>query len=110
MFGASDNRFKFQRPPVYHLIGFGWSRRYASRDVTDEPLRRGDKLAPEHRSSGRCNPFQTDIYCIGNLVRHEFMEVCAQLPRYSSTQLASFSLLEMLRFRIYGGFGQLDDI
>src|SRR5882757_8712620 len=33
----------------------------------------------------------------------------AQLPRYPSTQLISFCLLEMLWFRVYGGFGQLDD-
>jgi hypothetical protein len=33
----------------------------------------------------------------------------AQLPRYLPTQIFSFSLLEMLRFRVHGGFGQLDD-
>ncbi|KAI0274583.1 hypothetical protein BGY98DRAFT_1188455 [Russula aff. rugulosa BPL654] len=64
------------RPPIYYLIDFGLSRHYISRDVTDEPLRGGDKSAPEHRSKRRCNPFQTDIYYIGNLVRHEFMERC----------------------------------
>jgi hypothetical protein len=64
-----------QRPPIYYLIDFGLSRHYISRDVTDEPLRGGDKSAPEHRSKRRCNPFQTDIYYIGNLVRHEFIEV-----------------------------------
>ena len=78
MSSTSGNRkFKNQRPPVYYLIGFGWSRRYISRDVTDEPLRGGDQSVPEHRSKARCNPFQTDIYYIGNLVRHEFMEVRA---------------------------------
>ena len=72
---SGDRKSKTQRPPVYYLIGFGWSRQYNSRDVTDEPLRGGDKSAPEHRSRGRCNPFQKDIYYIGNVVRHEFMEV-----------------------------------
>jgi hypothetical protein len=33
----------------------------------------------------------------------------AQLLRYRSTQLISFCLLEMLWFRVHGGFGQLDD-
>src|SRR5258707_2682146 len=97
-----------QRPPVYYLIDFGLSRHYISRDVTDESLRGGDKSAPEHRSKRRCNPFQTDIYYIGNVVRHEFMEV-RTVSRYPSTQLISFSLLEALRFRVHGGFGQLDD-
>src|SRR6266849_4459527 len=84
-----------QRPPVYYLIDFGLSRRYISRDVTDEPLCGGDKSAPEHRSKRRCNPFQTDIYYMGNLVRHEFMEV-RTAPGYPSTQVISFFFLEML--------------
>jgi len=62
-------------PSVYYFIDFGLSRQYPSRDVMDEPLRGGDRSAPEHRSQRRCNPFQTDIYYIGNLVRQEFMEV-----------------------------------
>jgi hypothetical protein len=73
--GTAKAYTRTQRPPVYYLIDFGLSRQYISLDVTDEPLRGGDKSAPEHRSKRRCNPFQTDIYYIGNLVRHEFMEV-----------------------------------
>jgi hypothetical protein len=73
--GTAKAFTRTQRPPFYYLIDFGLSRHYTSRDVTDEPLRGGDKSAPEHRSNRRCNPFQTDIYYIGNLVRREFMEV-----------------------------------
>ncbi|KAI0245155.1 hypothetical protein BJV78DRAFT_1140876, partial [Lactifluus subvellereus] len=36
-----------QRPTRYYLIDFGLSRQYSSRDVLDEPLRGGDKSAPE---------------------------------------------------------------
>ena len=60
---------------VYYLICSGLSRQYTSRDVTDEPLPGVDTSASEYRLQGLCNPFQTDIYCIGNLVRQEFMEV-----------------------------------
>jgi len=74
--GTAQAYTRTQRPPVYYLIDFGLSRQYASRDVTDEPLRGGDKSAPEHKSRRRCNPFQTDIYYLGNLVRHEFIEKC----------------------------------
>jgi hypothetical protein len=98
-----------QRPPVYYLIDFGLSRHYNSRDVSDEPLRGGDKSAPEHRSKGRCNPFQTDIYYIGNLVRHEFMEVRTS-SWVSVYAIDLIPLLEMLWFRVHGEFGQLDDI
>ncbi len=73
--GAAKAYTRTQRPPVYYFIDFGLSRRYTSRNVTDEPLRGGDKTAPEHRSKGRCNPFPTDIYYIGNLVQQEFIEV-----------------------------------
>ncbi|KAH9954059.1 kinase-like domain-containing protein [Russula dissimulans] len=74
--GTAKAYTRTQRPPVYYFIDFGLSRRYPSRDVMDEPLRGGDRSAPEHRSQRRCNPFQTDIYYIGNLVRQEFMEKC----------------------------------
>src|SRR6266849_4106470 len=84
-----------QRPPVYYYIDVGLSRYYSSRDAMDEPLCGGDKSAPEHRSGRPCNPFQTDIYYIGNLVRHEFMEV-RTAPGYPSTQVISFFFLEML--------------
>jgi hypothetical protein len=64
-----------QRPPVFYLINFGLSRHYNSRDEMDESLPGGGESAPERRSKRRCNPFQTDIFCIGNVVRHEFVEV-----------------------------------
>ncbi|KAH9166397.1 kinase-like domain-containing protein [Lactarius sanguifluus] len=62
------------RPPRYYLIDFGLSREYASRDAFDAPECGGDRSAPEHRDGGRCNPFQTDIYYLGNLVREEFIQ------------------------------------
>ncbi|KAI0296104.1 kinase-like domain-containing protein [Multifurca ochricompacta] len=63
-----------QRPPRYYLIDFGLSRQYSSRDALDEPLRGGDKSAPEHQHGGPCNPFQTDIYYLGNLIREKFTQ------------------------------------
>ncbi|KAI0296106.1 kinase-like domain-containing protein [Multifurca ochricompacta] len=71
--GKATTYTRTQRPPRYYFIDFGLSRRYTSRSVTDNPLRGGDKSAPEHKSRKRCNPFHTDIYYIGNLVRQEFM-------------------------------------
>ena len=65
-----------QRLPRYILIDFGLSRQYQSREITDNPLRGGDKSAPEHQSRRPSNPFHTDIYYIGNLVRENFTMVC----------------------------------
>jgi hypothetical protein len=85
--GAAKAYTRTQRPPVYYFIDFGLSRQYISRDVMDEPLRGGDKSAPEHRSGLRCNPFHTDIYYIGNLVRREFMKVKRLLASRKVTRL-----------------------
>ena len=73
--GRARRYTRTQRPPRYYLIDFGLSRQYFSRNVLDLPIRGGDKSAPEHRNAARCNPFYTDIYYLGNLVRHEFIQV-----------------------------------
>ncbi|KAI0248430.1 kinase-like domain-containing protein [Lactifluus subvellereus] len=71
--GRAKRYTRTDRPPRYYLIDFGLSRRYPSRNVSDEPLRGGDRSAPEHNRGGWCNPFCTDIYYLGNLVRNSFM-------------------------------------
>jgi serine/threonine protein kinase len=73
--GRAKRYTRTQRPPRYYLIDFGLSRQYPSRRALDVPLRGGDKSAPEHRSVTWCNPFYTDIYYLGNLVRQEFTMV-----------------------------------
>ena len=74
--GRAKRFTRTQRPPRYYLIDFGLSRQYHSREALDMPLRGGDKSAPEHRKANQwCNPFYTDIYYLGNLVREEFMKV-----------------------------------
>ncbi len=78
--GQAKRYTRTARPPRYYFIDFGLSRRYSSRNAHDEPLRGGDKSAPEHRQGGRCNPFHTDIYYLGNLVREHFMLVGLGLP------------------------------
>ena len=75
-FKSTMQRFdRTQRPPRYYLIDFGLSRQYSSRNAIDDPLRGDDKSAPEHQIGRRCNPFQTDIYHLGNLVRERFIKV-----------------------------------
>jgi hypothetical protein len=67
-----------RRPSQYLLIDFGLSRRYDPADgpPVDVPIRGGDKSAPEHRDGNTSyNPFPTDVYYLGNLVREYHMEV-----------------------------------
>ena len=73
--GRAKRYTRTQRPPRYYLIDFGLSRQYMTRKALDVPLRGGDKTAPEHQNATRCNPFYTDIYYLGNLVRQEFIQV-----------------------------------
>jgi len=72
--GKATAYTRTQRPPRYILIDFGLSRQYTTREAMDRPLRGGDKTAPEHQSTRLSNPFHTDIYYIGNLVREHFIK------------------------------------
>jgi serine/threonine protein kinase len=68
-----------RRPTQYLLIDFGLSRRYdpTNGPPLDRPYQGGDKSAPEHQDQERfCNPFPTDVYYLGNLVREEYIQVC----------------------------------
>ena len=67
------------RPTRYLLIDFGLSRQYdpANGPPLDDPLHGGDRTAPEHQDGvTRCNPFPTDVYYLGNLVRQHYIQVC----------------------------------
>jgi hypothetical protein len=70
-------------PTRYLLIDFGHSRRYdtAAGPPLDQPLKGGDKSAPEHQDGKTpCNPFPTDVYYLGNLVRQDYIKVCVPNP------------------------------
>jgi hypothetical protein len=67
-----------RRPTRYLLIDFGLSRRYdpANGPPLDLPIRGGDKSAPEHEDRETLrNPFPTDVYHLGNLIREYYIQV-----------------------------------
>ena len=67
-----------RHPPRYLLIDFGLSRQYdpAKGAPVDVPIHGGDKSAPElQEGKTSYNPFPTDVYYLGNLVREDYMEV-----------------------------------
>ncbi|KAJ3884690.1 hypothetical protein GG344DRAFT_83642 [Lentinula edodes] len=75
---AKRTGFRMHFWPKYYLIDFGLSHMYSSK-ITAPPLERilrgGDKSAPEHAPKYKhANPFSTDIYYIGNLIRGNFTE------------------------------------
>ncbi|EIW83440.1 hypothetical protein CONPUDRAFT_136453 [Coniophora puteana RWD-64-598 SS2] len=62
-----------QRPPRYYYIDFGYSRRYdpSTSDPREKVMIGGDDTVPEHQGNNPPpqNPFRTDIYCVGNVIR-----------------------------------------
>jgi hypothetical protein len=78
--GKAKHYTRTQRPPRYYFVDFGISRRYdpASGPVLEGPIIGGDKSVPEHQGDKvyqDCDPFATDVYSIGNLVREDFLVV-----------------------------------
>ncbi|KAH8107741.1 hypothetical protein BXZ70DRAFT_884754 [Cristinia sonorae] len=66
------------RPVKYYLIDFGISRVYDASETSprEHPIFGGDKSVPEFQYSiDPCDPFATDVYYIGNVVRARFMTV-----------------------------------
>jgi hypothetical protein len=65
-------------PLRYYFIDFGIARRYEPENLpVQEPiLQGGDRTAPEHANlSGTCDPFPTDVYYLGNMIREDFARV-----------------------------------
>ena len=69
-----------ERPPKYHYIDFGLSRKYDPKDGPPQelPILGGDKTVPEFQGDGfdrPSDPFRTDIYYLGNLLKIESLDV-----------------------------------
>ena len=93
-----------RRPTRYPLIDFGHSRFYdpANGPPLDQPLSGGDRSAPEHQDGKTpCNPFPTDVYYLGNLVREDYMRVRIHLYHFYLKALSDFYEPEILRPRVH---------
>jgi hypothetical protein len=68
-----------QRPVKYYLVDFGISRRYDpnSGPPLEYPILGGDKSVPEFWLSldDACDPFPTDVYYLGSMVRRTLLRV-----------------------------------
>ncbi|KAM5533174.1 hypothetical protein V8D89_013130 [Ganoderma adspersum] len=77
-FGRRVCRFaRTERPAKYYYIDFGISRRYGPDDASplEDIIVGGDKSVPEFKGPDEPqNPFWTDIYYLGNLIRTNFLE------------------------------------
>jgi hypothetical protein len=77
--GRARHYTRTQRPPKYYFVDFGLSRRYDAHDNNplEYPIFSGDKSAPEFQNNANVplNPFPTDVYYLGNVIREEFLNV-----------------------------------
>ncbi|KAG2361538.1 hypothetical protein BDR07DRAFT_1610104 [Suillus spraguei] len=78
--GYVNHLTRTQRPPKYYLIDFGLSRRYdaTEKNPLEYPIFGGDKTVPEFQKNidVPMNPFPTDVYYLGNVIREQFL--CAR--------------------------------
>ena len=67
-----------RRPPKYYWTDFGLSRQYDPDNVNplEEPIIGGDRTVPEFQEDPSIfrNPFHTDVYYLGNLIREDFLQ------------------------------------
>ena len=75
--GDPKHYTRTERPVRYYIIDFGISRRYNPNDgpPLEVPILGGDKSVPEFVSLEPCNPFPTDIYYLGNMIKKTLLQV-----------------------------------
>ncbi|KAH9920138.1 kinase-like domain-containing protein [Fomitopsis serialis] len=77
--GIAKHYSRTERPPRYYYIDFGLSRKYdpSAGPPEELPIIGGDKTVPEFQGEGYdkpANPFRTDVYYLGNLMRTKFVD------------------------------------
>ena len=89
--GSAKHSTRTARPVRYYFIDFGLSRRYNPEDgpPREHPIRGGDKSVPEFKNweGGLLDPFPTDIYYIGNMIRESVLQVCRGLNHITWSDL-----------------------
>ncbi|EED86080.1 predicted protein [Postia placenta Mad-698-R] len=75
--GTARHYSRTERPTKYYYVDFGLSRKYSPDEYPPRelPILGGDKSVPEFQGEGydeAVDPFPTDIYYLGNLIRMAF--------------------------------------
>jgi hypothetical protein len=82
--GKNMHFTRTQRPTKYYYIDFGISRRFNPEDgpPLEYPILGIDKSVPEFKVNpcALWDPFPTDVYYLGNMVRMNFVRVRANSP------------------------------
>ena len=73
------------RPTRYYIIDFGISRKFKPSDTPflADVILGGVKTVPEHQELRKpCNPFPTDVYCLGYTIKDCILEVRIPIFRF----------------------------
>jgi len=92
--GRPKRYSRTEKPTRYYLIDFGLSRRYQADGPSPRelPILGGDKTVPEFQEDGYnqpSDPFATDVYYLGNLIRKHY------LRKYSSLEFLNALVNDM---------------
>lgn len=77
--GRAKHTTRTSNPVKYYFIDFGISRKFNPEDgpPRELPIIGGDKTAPElQHCNDPVDPFPTDIYYLGNIIRRKILDVC----------------------------------
>ncbi|KAJ8509192.1 hypothetical protein ONZ45_g8610 [Pleurotus djamor] len=74
--GSPKHLTRTLRPVKYYFADFGLSCKYRSEDrpAQEDVIFGGDKTVPEFKTSISCDPFATDVYTVGNLIKEGYTE------------------------------------
>ncbi|EED77210.1 predicted protein, partial [Postia placenta Mad-698-R] len=102
--GTAKRYSRTERPTKYYYIDFGLSRKYNLEDgpPRELPILGGDKTVPEFQDEGydkAVDPFPTDIYYLGNLIRMAFLQVSRDAAeiRYQNFQFLHTLIADMVQ-------------
>ncbi|KAF9077720.1 kinase-like domain-containing protein [Rhodocollybia butyracea] len=63
-------------PPRYYLIDFGFSQKYepSQERPLEYAIRSGGAEPPEYKAGTPCDPFASDVFLLGNMIRVQFLD------------------------------------
>ncbi|KAJ7782455.1 hypothetical protein DFH07DRAFT_909280 [Mycena maculata] len=88
-------------PPKYYLIDFGISVRFSPDSLprTEVPIKGADRTVPEFEGDGcldPLDPFATDVYYLGNMIREDFLDGQYEEDRPDHEGLEGFEFMRPL--------------
>ncbi|KAJ3720052.1 kinase-like domain-containing protein [Lentinula raphanica] len=94
--GKASHHSRTRRPPRYYFIDFGHSRVEYDPSQTrplEYALKSGGYTPPEGLEGTPCDPFATDVFLLGNLIRTSFLDGD---PRLHKPGVSGFEFLRPL--------------